>query len=70
MMGINPVDARRVASLIGVKTFLNEFIAYKSINLIKKKTKKTRLFYFNLYFINHFRSRNIYCKQKTILKHY
>ncbi|CAD5117444.1 DgyrCDS6212 [Dimorphilus gyrociliatus] len=31
MMGVIPSDARKVASLIGVKTFLNEFIAYKNL---------------------------------------
>ena len=28
MMGVDPVDCRRVAKLIGFKTFTNEFVAY------------------------------------------
>ncbi|XP_046567699.1 solute carrier family 28 member 3-like [Haliotis rubra] len=30
-MGTQPADCRRVAELVGVKTFTNEFIAYKSL---------------------------------------
>uniref|UniRef100_A0A1I8GPY4 Sodium/nucleoside cotransporter n=1 Tax=Macrostomum lignano TaxID=282301 RepID=A0A1I8GPY4_9PLAT len=36
VMGVPPRDCRQVAELIGIKTFLNEFIAYQRLGDIKK----------------------------------
>jgi len=32
MMGVNVADCRKVAELIGTKTFLNEFVAYSQLS--------------------------------------
>ena len=32
VMGVNIEDCRKVAQLIGIKTFLNEFIAYEDLS--------------------------------------
>ena len=38
IMGVEPRDCRHVAELIGIKTFLNEFIAYIDLSkLIKNR---------------------------------
>lgn len=31
LMGVDVVDCRRVAELIGIKTFINEFVAYTAL---------------------------------------
>ena len=41
-MGVNVPDCRRVAELIGVKTFLNEFVAFDELGkLIRNKRNFT-----------------------------
>lgn len=39
-MGTDIMDCRKVAELIGIKTFINEFVAYLSLSeIIKNKVK-------------------------------
>ncbi|XP_052078950.1 solute carrier family 28 member 3-like [Mytilus californianus] len=33
VLGVDPIDCRRVAELIGIKIFVNEFIAYQSLSV-------------------------------------
>ena len=40
IMGIESKDCRQVASLIGVKTFLNEFVAYDKLGKIIKNSEQ------------------------------
>jgi len=39
-MGVEIADCRKVAQLIGVKTFLNEFIAYQELGLFIDNRKQ------------------------------
>ena len=42
VMGVETADCRRVGTLLGVKTFLNEFVAYDQLSkLIKNKVLMT-----------------------------
>ena len=36
VMGVNVEDCRKVAQLIGVKTFVNEFVAYLELKVLKR----------------------------------
>ena len=47
-MGVESQDCRQIASLIGVKTFLNEFVAYDKLGKIIKNSND----YYNLVGMN------------------
>ena len=38
-MGVEPADCRQLGALIGLKTFLNEFVAYDHLGKLIKNTE-------------------------------
>ena len=38
-MGVEPADCRQLGTLIGLKTFLNEFVAYDHLGKLIKNTE-------------------------------
>jgi len=39
-MGVAPEDCRIVARMVGVKTFVNEFLAYEDLGIVRKNRAK------------------------------
>lgn len=41
IMGVDPEECEKVARLVGIKTMINEFVAYKELGELKKNNTIT-----------------------------